>query len=362
MLSGLNTMISPELTHALMAVSIKAEPLPFLKIITNSIFVCAIVAGLIIWFIRGSLKNRQVVPRGRQNLVEAFFEFLYTQVENVVGKKVAPRAFPVLATIFIITLTSNYFGLLPGVGTIGWGPKEQGAAFIDMETLHGSHGGGHEEKGHADKGHDAAHAPAAAPAPAADAHAKADDHHGEHHDLTHFTPLFRPATADVNFTLAMALVFMVFWWLVIMKEVGLKGFLHHTFGSKANLKGFLGLFVAAVFFVVGLIEVVGFLARPMSLSLRLFGNIFAGETLLHSMMTLPEMLGVKSSILKTILEVLIPLPFYFMELLVGVLQATVFTLLGAVYIQLATSGHDEHHDEHGHEEGHGDNHAPSPAH
>jgi F-type H+-transporting ATPase subunit a len=98
------------------------------------------------------------------------------------------------------------------------------------------------------------------------------------------------------------------------------------------------------------IETVGFVFRPVSLSLRLFGNIFAGESLLHAMMDLGTMFGLGDTG-KFILGCIAPVPFYFMELLVGLLQAVVFTLLCAVYIQLSTT-HDDHGDEHGHEEHH----------
>ncbi|MGY8689986.1 MAG: F0F1 ATP synthase subunit A, partial [Verrucomicrobiales bacterium] len=82
--------------------------------------------------------------------------------------------------------------------------------------------------------------------------------------------------------------------------------------------------------------------RPVSLSLRLFGNIFAGENLLHAMSSLGEQfgLGVMGQFISSIV---VPLPFYFMELLVGVLQATVFALLCAVYIQLSTAHDEEAH-------------------
>ena len=79
--------------------------------------------------------------------------------------------------------------------------------------------------------------------------------------------------------------------------------------------------------------------RPVSLSLRLFGNVFAGETLLTSMITLGKQLQLPDWA-NYLMSISIPIPFYFLELLVGLLQAAVFMLLCAVYIQLSTS-HDE---------------------
>jgi hypothetical protein len=233
---------------------------------------------------------------------------------------------------------NNYFGLLPGVGTIGWRAGD-----------HGAHGAGHPVAAqvagaavdtHAVPAADAAHA-----APAAKAEAGAEAKHEEH-----LIPWFRPASADLNFTLALAAVFMLLWVVLTVKEVGVWGFIVHTFGPKGGLKGFMKLALIPIFFFVGMIELVSIAFRPVSLSLRLFGNIFAGETLLHAMGNLLASLGAPP-IVAFFGKILLPLPFYFLELLVGVLQATVFTLLCAVYIQLSTA-HDE---EHGHgEEGHGD--------
>jgi len=154
----------------------------------------------------------------------------------------------------------------------------------------------------------------------------------------------RPPTADLNMTLGMALCFMLIWFGITIGEVGVIGFLKHMFGAKGGLKGFIGIFVAVVFFVVGIIEVVSIVFRPMSLSLRLYGNVFAGETLLH---TVAGLLGGKGFALEMLGAILFPIPFYFMELLIGLLQAVVFTLLCAVYIQLSTT-HDEHDHEHEH--------------
>ena len=270
----------------------KAMPLigehsSFLAFLTNSCFVAAIVVGVILWLTRRATSNMQLVPHRAQNFFEFIVEFLYDRVEGIVGPKVAPRAFPLLATLFIFILTANWFSLIPGVGTIGWG---KGPGFFVLHEV----------------------------------------------DL----PLFRPATADLNMTLGMALMFMVVWAYLTVSEVGVWGFLVHNFGPKGGMKGVAGFFLAIIFFGVGIIELISILFRPVSLSLRLYGNIFAGETLLHTMMTLAD----KGPFpVPQICSVLIPLPFYFMELLVGLLQAMVFTLLCAVYVQLSTA-HDEEHE------------------
>jgi F-type H+-transporting ATPase subunit a len=296
------SLLTPELLPSLLplaevsqsAVSLFGDQGGLMAFVTNSLLVALFVLGVILWVSSKATKGMSLVPHKWQNFFELLVEFLYTKIEDIVGPKVAPKAFPLLATLFIFIIMSNYFGLLPGVGTIGWGEG------------HGSL------------------------------------------SLTHISrPLLRPATADLNMTLGMALCFMVVWFYITIREMGVWGFLMHTFGPKGGLKGVMGIVVAVVFFLVGWIELVSMAFRPASLSLRLFGNIFAGETLLHTMMTLGEKFGL-AGVSQFILSVLAPLPFYFMELLVGLLQAVVFTLLCAVYIQLSTT-HDEHHeDEHGH--------------
>lgn len=314
----------------LLGVSMTAEPI--IGPITNSVFVAAVVTVLIVWFVRSAMKRRALIPDRKQNFVEYLVEFLYGQVEGIVGKKVAPRAFPLLATIFIYVLASNYFGLLPGVGTIG------------LEPAHAEHVEHASELHQLDAGEHAL--------PEAAAHTEA---HAEHH----LRPILRPATADLNMTLGMALVFMVVWTGLTIRELGVWGFIVHTFGPKGGLTGFIRFFLLPIFIFVGLIEVVSILFRPVSLSLRLFGNIFAGESLLHTMATLGEKFGAPYW-LAFVMKVVVPLPFYFLELLVGVLQATVFALLCAVYIQLSTTHEEGHgdHDEHDHDH----DTAPAPAH
>jgi F-type H+-transporting ATPase subunit a len=146
-------------------------------------------------------------------------------------------------------------------------------------------------------------------------------------------PLLRPANADLNMTLGMALFFMVWWLIWTIQEVGVLGFLKHTFAPKGELKGFLWYALLPLFLFVGVIEVISIAIRPVSLSFRLFGNMYAGETLLHTMGGIGASLPVP---LNWISLILFPLPFYFLELLVGLLQAFVFAMLCAVYIKLST--------------------------
>lgn len=277
-------------TPFLAAGGIDAPQLPGLGWFTNSILVAGIVTVGVLLFVRMATRKMELIPGGKQNFVELVIEFLYGQVEGIVGKQVAPRAFPLLATVFILILSANWFGLLPGVGTIGFGDTTAPLVL-------------------------------------------------EHVDV----PLLRPATADLNMTLAIATVFMGVWLWLSIAELGVWGTLVHIFGPKGGLKGPMMIALLPIFFFVGIIEVISIAFRPMSLSLRLLGNIYAGETLLHTMGGLGETLGL-TGFMAFLTSVLLPLPFYFMEILVGALQATVFSLLCAVYIKLSTTHEEgEHH-------------------
>jgi len=256
-----------------------------LGFVTNSVIVALVVLGIVFWFSKKATKNMTLVPHKAQNFFEMIIEFLYDRVTSIVGAKQAPLAFPLLGTLFIYILVSNWFGLIPGVGTIGFGDS---TGPLSVSEVH--------------------------------------------------NPLLRPPTADLNATLALSISAFLVWFFLTIKEIGVWGFLVHTFGPKGGLKGIMGLVVAAVFLFVGVIEIVSIVLRPMTLSVRLYGNIFAGESVLHTLGGLLDKAGMPWSMIGS---VLFPFPFYFMELLVGLLQAIVFTLLCSVYIQLSTT-HDEH--------------------
>jgi F-type H+-transporting ATPase subunit a len=258
----------------------------FLEWLTNSVLVSAIVVLTILFLARRATRKMELIPTGGQNVFEAVVATLYTTLEGIVGKHTIAKTFSFLATLFIYILVSNWFALLPGVGSIGWGEK---IGPLSLES--------------------------------------AD------------VPLLRPGTADLNSTLGMAAVFMAMWVYWSIGALGVGGSLKHIFGTKGGLKGTMALVLAPVFFAVGVIEVVSIGFRPVSLSLRLFGNVFAGENLLSTMITLGDKLGMPTFV-AYLSSIIVPIPFYFLELLIGLLQALVFTLLCAVYIQLSTT-HDE---------------------
>ncbi|MFL6537438.1 MAG: F0F1 ATP synthase subunit A [Chthoniobacterales bacterium] len=263
-------------------VPLKAAPLFTIGkfTVTNSMLVTWIVAAAVIVAAQSAMRKKEPVPSGRQNFWEWLVEGLYNFLESIIGSELVKKTFWFFATIFIFILFVNWFGLLPGVGTIGWG---------------------HEVNGH--------------------------------FEVTR--PILRGGNADLNMTTAMAMVFFVMWLIWAVQANGVGGVLMHIFGPKGESKGFMKLMMIAIFFIVGLLEIVSILFRPISLSFRLYGNVYAGETILESMSTMVPALSW-----------LIPIPFYFMELLVGIVQALVFMLLTAVFTLLIAQhepGHEGAH-------------------
>src|SRR6266446_174897 len=249
--------------------------------ITNSMLVTWIVAAGMIVFAQTATRNIKPVPTGAQNFWEWLVESLYNFLENVIGRDLVKKTFWFFATIFIFILFVNWFGLVPGVGTIGWGHYDANGVF------------------HVDQ------------------------------------PLLRGGNADLNMTSAMAVTFFVLWIIWAIQANGVGGFLLHIFGPKGETSGVLKLLMVVIFFMVGWLEIVSILFRPISLSFRLFGNIYAGENMLEAMATIVP-----------VLSWLIPIPFYFMEILVGIVQALVFMLLTAVFTLLIAQhepGHEKAH-------------------
>jgi F-type H+-transporting ATPase subunit a len=237
--------------------------------ITNSMVAMWIVAAAIIIFAQTATRNIQPVPGPRQNRWEWMVESLYNFLESVIGSDLVKKTFWFFATIFIFILFVNWFGLIPGIGTVGWGHYDAANRF------------------HVD------------------------------------TPLLRGGNADLNMTLAMATVFFVLWIVWAIQSQGVGGVIHEIFGAKGENKGFMKLLMGLIFFLAGLLEVISILFRPISLSFRLYGNVYAGETMLETMAHMVPSLSW-----------LIPIPFYFMEILVGIVQAMVFMLLTAVFTLL----------------------------
>ena len=251
--------------------------------ITNSMVTSWVVAALLILAIRLAIKRPQLIPSRGQAIVENLVQGILDLTSPIVGAKVAKPTFPLLIALFTFILIQNWAGLFPGVGTI----------------------------------------------------------YMTDHNTGEWMELIRPGNADMNGTLALAAVAFICWFYFIMRYAGPAFVFKDIFGNKADKKEtpaiiYYPLFL--IFFGAGLIEIISIAFRPVSLSFRLFGNVFGGENLMHAMSGMQKW-G-------------LPLPFYFLELLIGFVQAFVFTLLVSVYIGLICN-HGDDHAEHGHHDDHG---------
>ena len=238
----------------------------------------AVVFFIIMGFI---LRNKTaLVPKGIQNFAEGVLEFILGYMDQVThDRKKSLRFLPIVGGLFLFILVSNWMGLIPGTGSIG--------RWLIM--------------------------------------------HGE----LELVPLFRPANADLNMTLAMAVFSVAASHILGIAAIGFFRYAN-KFIKIGDLihgvrKGGMGIFVALIEFMIGLIEITSEVAKMVSLSLRLFGNIFAGEVLL--------------TVLAGLIAYFVPLPFMLLEILVGLIQAVVFSMLTLVYLTIATTpivSHDEH--------------------
>lgn len=242
-------------------ISLKAEPLlesvvfPF----TNSLLLGLIVAGLLLVSGLVLKKRLALVPSSGQNITEIALEGLLDLMDSVLGeRRKSEKYLPLVATIFIMVMTANWLGLFPGVGSIG---------------IQGDHG---------------------------------------------FIPFFRAPSADLNFTLAIAIISVFATHILAIRELGI---LSH--GKK-----FFN-FSSPILFFVGILELVSEFAKIVSFSFRLFGNVFAGEVLLI--------------IIAFLAPYLAPVPFLFLEIFVGFIQAFVFAMLTLVFLAIATADHGSEH-------------------
>lgn len=250
--------------------------------ITNALINALLVSVILMIgavFLNSRLKE---IPGRFQNAVEMVFEFLLEFFDKVTkDRKRSLQCFPLVATFFIFILLSNWFGLLPGTGSIGiW-------HVLDGER--------------------------------------------------EFLPLLRPANSDLNLTIAMSLVSVLGSHLLGMITIGFwthanKFIQLGSFWKAVKTLNPIKIFVAIIEFLVGLIEIVGEIAKVASLSLRLFGNIFAGEVLI--------------TVIGSLMAFVAPLPFMGIELLVGLVQASVFSVLTLVYMNLMMTAPHGSHDDH----------------
>jgi F-type H+-transporting ATPase subunit a len=226
-------------------------------------------------------RRRDLIPSGMQNLLEWAIESLLGLVESVAGKGNAKRFFPLVATFFTFILLANLFDVFPGVATIGW---------VNLEAIKMAH----------------------LPPPTTVFLT------GEYSNK--IIAWFRPPTSDLNLTFAMALV------SVIVTQI--YGFM--ILGPKQNLSRFFN-FSSPINFYVGILELISEIARIISLSFRLFGNIFAG--------------GIVLAIFALLLPIVGDVVFIPFELFVAFLQAFIFSLLTLVFMQITVTSHEVHETE-----------------
>lgn len=247
--------------------------------VTNSVLNSWIVV-LIVVVACSLLKNKiKEIPRGFQNMLEMVVETFLGIFDGVTGSRErSMKFFPFVFSFFVFILLSNWMGLLPGIGSIG------------QIALHDGH--------------------------------------------KVFIPYFRGGTADLNTTLALAIIGVVASHIFGVVTIGAWKYLNKFINIEAFLeipkkikKDPTILIVNPIKAFVGLIEIIGEVAKIASLSFRLFGNIFAGEVLLASM--------------AAILAFGLPIPFMFLEVIVGMIQALIFSMLILAYLTMATSA-EEH--------------------
>lgn len=247
--------------------------IPFSNSLVMLVIAVALL-GLTVWTIT---RRMSLIPGRWQNLLEWFFETIYNFVQDLLGSRLTKKYFWYFGTVFTLILFTNYLGLLPGVGIFTY----TNAA-------------------------------------------------GE------VVPVFRGANADMNTTMFLGLSFAVLWLYWSLREQGFKHFILEIFGPKGNYTGLLGLLLLPLFICIGLIDCLSIMIRPVALSARLFGNIFAGESIIETMSNASS---------SPFLNALFVLPFYAMELLVGFIQALVFMLLTAVFLKLQVGGEEHGKDE-----------------
>jgi len=257
--------------------------------ITNSLVTTWLVMAVLFGFAIFATRRMSILPGTVQSITEILVGGLYDFFRSVTGKHIK-IFFPLLASFFIFIIVSNWIGLLPGVGTIGFFRKETKA--VSAQQIQP------EEKSITQDSNEGAKP------------AKKEEK---------FTPIFRGPTADLNTTLALALVSVFMIQYYGFRTVGF-----HYSSRFINLAN-------PIMFFVGFLEIVSELSKVMSFAFRLFGNIFAGEVLL--------------AVIAFLIPFIAPLPFLMMELFVGFIQALVFSMLTAVFLNVAISHGEEHREE-----------------
>jgi len=292
--------------------------------ITNSMLTMWGVMAIILLIFWLAARKGSLIPGRFQSVIELIVEFISDLVYGTAGRRLGRRILPLVMGLFVFIWIANLSGLLPGVGTIGkWEEPahaevvtHEGDSAVDDANDPASEAEEEVETGSQD-------ATAAGVSEAEEEHAAEDEGHGKV-----LVPYLRAPNADLNMTLAMALIA-----IVVVQVMGVRA--HGVGGRIKHMADPPFLFP---------IEVIGEVSRVVSLSARLFGNVFAGEVLLGVMFALGAALKI------AVLPLVFPVIFLLLEVLFGTIQALVFSLLTLIYITLAAADSHGHEDEHAHAE------------
>ena len=309
-------------------ISIAAEPVfdLFGFTISNTLVASWFTMLILIVGLWAGARQKKEVPGRWQGFVEMIIEGFYGLVEGAAGPKWAPKFFPVVVTIFLFVITSNWLGLTPLYG--GFGPLH-----------HSEHAG---EGDYVNWLNDSKTIGILERAPETVEEAVEEAGHGGHEgegERYMLIPLFRAPTTDLNVTIALALVSVVLTQYFGVKALGIgyfgkffalggivKAFTKKGLGCIGRLAAF-GMGIIDIF--IGIVELISEIGKVISFSFRLFGNIFAGEVLL--------------GVMAFLIPYLVSLPFYGLEIFVGFVQALVFMMLTVAFFVVATTGHGEGH-------------------
>ncbi len=307
----MGSLIGMELPH----ISLAAEKLFSIGplVVTNSMVMMLISMVVVFLFLTRTAGRAQLVPSGSrlQQLGEWLVEALLGLVESVAGRQLARRIFPLIGSLFIFIIVANWLALLPGVGTIGF--------YEEPHAVTGDHAVVTEQS----KGKEAL----ATPTETKGKEAAKDDHAADDHGKKVFVPFLRAANADLNMTVAMALIAVTTVQIIGIRFHGVGGYLKE---------------LATPWFLFP-VHLISELSRILSLAARLFGNIFGGEVFLV--------------VIFFLFPLLLPLIPLVLEVFFGFIQAVLFSVLTLVYLSMAAAGHGGHGDVHETTE-----HEPSPAH
>ncbi len=294
--------------------------------ITNTLiatFIADILLLLVAISVKRASRGDNLFFSGIPGVIELLIEGLHGLVESTAGKW-GKHIFPWMATIFLLVITVNYIELIPGVESIGrlhephhGAPVYRTEELFTIGTLNVRTLTEEIEVGPGE-----------------------EEPHFEEGEVSGFVGFVRPASSDLNFTIALALISVGMTQVIGVRALGpgyfSKFFAFKNFGRMWTRKS-LGPFDVIMPFIdifVGLLELIAELAKVLSFSFRLFGNIFAG--------------GVLLIIIGTLIPVAAQSGVMFLELFVGGVQAFVFAMLTLVFMSMATQSHDDHEGEEAH--------------